>query len=224
VVDDGPAQFRRAVKALRTAVVRPEVVLTEAPAPQRIAPYAAAVGADVVVGGEELATGRLVLLHDPAGQDAWAGTFRVVTFIRAGLEPEIAADPLLSGVGWTWLLEALEARSALFTEASGTVTRVASESFGALADRPCEAEVEIRASWTPIGRTPIGRTPIGRTPIGRTPIGANPNGAKPSGTDLGDRVHDHLAAWCELLCTTAGLPPVPPGVIALAARRGPRRG
>ena len=199
MVDDGPAQFRRAVKALRTAVVRPEVVLTEAPAPQRIARYAAAVAADVIVGGEELATGRLVLLHDPAGQDAWAGTFRVVTFIRAGLEPEIAADPLLSGVGWTWLLEALEARSARYTEASGTVTRVASESFGALAERPSEAEVEIRASWTPIGLTPPGKDP-------------------------GDHIDDHLSAWCELLCTTAGLPPVPPGVIALAGRRGPRRG
>ena len=67
----------------------------EAPAPQRIAPFAPGVGADVVVGGEELATGRLVLLHDPAGQDAWGGHFRVVTFIRAALEPEIAADPLL---------------------------------------------------------------------------------------------------------------------------------
>ena len=198
MVDDGPAQFRRAVNALRTAVVRPEVVLTEAPAPQRIAPYAAAVGAEVIVGGEELSTGRLVLLHDPAGQDAWAGTFRVVTFIRAALEPEIAADPMLSGVGWTWLLDALEARSAHYTEASGTVTRVASESFGALADRPCEAEVEIRASWTPTGLAPTGK-------------------------DLGDHIHDHLSAWCELLCTTAGLPPVSPGVVALSARRGHRR-
>ena len=192
-MDESPAQFLRAVQSLRTAVVRPEVVLTQAPAPQRIAPHAAALGADVVVGGEELATGRLVLLHDPGGQDAWEGTFRVVTFIRAGLEPEIAADPLLPGVGWTWLLEALEARSASYTAASGTVTRVASESFGALAGRPSQAEVEIRASWTP------------------------------TGTDLAEHIDDHLTAWCELLCTTAGLPPVAPGVIALAARRGPRR-
>ena len=196
MVDSGPVQFRRAREALRTAVVRPEVVLTEAPAPLRIAPYAAAVGADVVVGGEELATGRLVLLHDPAGQDAWGGSFRVVTFIRAALEPEIAADPMLSGVGWTWLLEALEARSARYAAASGTVTRVASESFGAIADRPSEAEVEIRASWTPIG---------------------------PTGNDPGDHIDDHLSAWCELLCTTAGLPPLTPGVIALPARRGPHR-
>ena len=198
MVDDGPVLFQRALKTLRTAVVRPEVVLTEAPAPQRIAPHAAALGAEVLVGGEELATGRLILLHDPAGQEAWAGNFRVVTFIRAELEPEIAADPLLPGVGWTWLLEALEARSARYTAASGTVTRVASESFGALADRPSQAEVEIRASWTPVGTTATG-------------------------TDLVDHVDDHLTAWCEVLCTTAGLPPLPPGVIALAARRGQRR-
>jgi hypothetical protein len=218
VVDAGAALFRRAMKTLRTAVVRPEVVLTEAPAPQRIAPHAAALGAEVVVGGEDLATGRLVLLHDPAGQAAWAGTFRLVTFIRAALEPEIAADPMLPGVGWTWLLEALDARAARYTEASGTVTRIASESFGALADRPAQAEVEIRASWTPIGTTPIGTTPIGTTPTGTTPTGTTP-----TGSDLVDHLDDHLGAWCELLCTTAGLPPVPPGVIALAARRGPRR-
>ena len=216
MVDDGPAQFLRALKTLRTAVVRPEVVLTEIPAPQRIALHAAALAANVVVGGEELATGRLVLLHDPTGQDAWAGTFRLVTFIRAGLEPEIAADPLLPGVGWTWLLEALEARSARYTAASGTVTRVASESFGALADRPSQAQVEIRASWTPIGLTPIGLIPMGLTPIGLTPMGLTPTG--------NDHVDDHLSAWCELLCTTAGLPPTPPGVTTLAARRGPRRG
>ena len=33
----------------------------------------------------------------------------------------------------------------------GTVTRVLSQSFGALEDRPDEVEVEIRASWTPLG-------------------------------------------------------------------------
>ena len=45
----------------------------------------------------ELGTGRLVLLHDPAGHEAWQGTFRVVTYVRAELEPEMAADPLLPG-------------------------------------------------------------------------------------------------------------------------------
>jgi hypothetical protein len=147
-----------------------------------------ALSADVAPGGSELATGRLVLLHDPAGQATWEGIFRLVTYVRAELEPELITDPLLPSVGWTWLLEALEARGARHLAPSGTVTRVVSESFGALRDRPASAEVEIRASWTPLE------------------------------PDMGP----HLAAWCELLCTLAGLPPrppPPPGVTSLVTRQ-----
>ncbi len=179
-----PERFARAVASLRAVVLRPEVALDDVPAPSRLAPYAFAVRAEVVVGGDELASGRLVLLHDPDGQDSWDGDFRLVTFVRAELEPEIVADPLLTGVGWDWLIEALEERGAAFRAASGTITRVVSESFGTMAERPGAFEVELRASWTP--------------------------------TD--DALGEHLAAWCELLCTTAGLPPLPPGVTALSPR------
>jgi hypothetical protein len=194
--EEPPAEFRRALTSLRAAAVRPEVALEEAPAPQRLAPYAVAMTADVVAanaavdGGDdhELATGRLVLLHDPAGHEAWGGTFRLVTYVRADLEPEMAVDPLLPSVGWAWLLEALQARGIGYTAASGTVTRVTSESFGAMDARPASAEIEIRASWTPQDA----------------------------------EVGPHLSAWCDLLCTAAGLPPLPPGVVAMPARRGVR--
>lgn len=188
-VDEAPEEFRRALASLRAATPRPEVILEETPAPQRLAPHAVAMTADVVVADEELATGRLVLLHDPAGHEAWQGTFRVVTYVRADLEPEMAADPLLPGVGWAWLTEALDAHGASFTAPSGTVTRVASESFGVMAGDEGSAQIEIRASWTP----------------------------------LDDAFGAHLHAWCDLLCTTAGLPPVPTGVVALPTRRGGRR-
>ena len=49
--------------------LRPEVRLTEVPAPQRIAPYAVALTADVVDPrdtDDDLASGRFVLLHDPS--------------------------------------------------------------------------------------------------------------------------------------------------------------
>jgi hypothetical protein len=188
-VDDAPESFRAALVALRSAPVRPEVVLAEAPAPRRLAPWAVALTADVVdAGREEMATGRLVLLHDPAGHEAWNGVFRLVTFLRAALEPEIVADPMLPRVGWTWLEEALVARGAAYAAASGTVTRVVSESFGAMANHPSSAEIEIRASWTPLDQD----------------------------------VAAHLTAWSELLCTAAGLPPVPAGVLLLSNRRGQR--
>ena len=67
--------------------------------------------ADVLVGDDELGSGRFVVLHNPDGHDAWDGTFRVVTFARAGLDPEMAADPLVTEVGWSWLMECLEPTS-----------------------------------------------------------------------------------------------------------------
>lgn len=187
-VDEAPEEFVRALSELRSVTPRAEVVLDETPAPQRLAPHAVALTADVVSPNDpdtELGTGRLVLLYDPAGHEAWEGTFRVVTYVRAELDHDMAADPLLPGVGWAWLTEALDARGAGFTAASGTVTRVASESFGAISGEPATAQIEIRASWTPVD----------------------------------DAFGAHLLAWCDLLCTTAGLPPVAPGVVTLPVRR-----
>lgn len=142
-----PAKFLLAVDSLRQTQFRPEIAVEQTPAPKRMAPHAFALTADVA---DDAATGRLVLLHDPAGPEAWHGEFRLVTYVRAPLEPEIAADPLLLTVGWAWLTEALTGRGAPYTAASGTVTRVASESFGAMAGEPATAEIEIRASWTPL--------------------------------------------------------------------------
>src|SRR3954453_18143880 len=155
--DDAPEEFLAAVRNLRAVRLRPEVVLEEVPAPQRIAPFALALSAEAVVDAEELATGRFVVLHDPAVPEAWEGTFRVVTFVRAVLEPEFGADPLLGQVGWSWLEEALDAAGVAVTAAGGTVTRVVSESYGTLATKPPTVELEVRASWTPLGDLPAPR-------------------------------------------------------------------
>lgn len=149
-----PEEFRRALEQFRTTRLRPEILVEEMPAPQRIAPFSAALSADLSVGGEELGGGRIVLLYDPAGNDAWLGNFRCVAYVRADIDPEMVTDPLLSAVGWSWLLEALQGHGARFLAPSGTVTRVASESFGGMAGEPGSAEIEVRASWSPLG--PIG--------------------------------------------------------------------
>jgi hypothetical protein len=170
-----PAAFVHALTSLRAERLRPEVRLTEIPAPGRIAPFAVALTAEVSVAppgpleDEDPTTGRFVLLHDPAGQEAWQGTFRVVTLVRATLDPEVAADPLLCEAAWSWVGEALASAGAPVTALGGTVTRVQSQSFGALAERP----------------------------------------------DAGA----HLAAWSGILCTAAGLPPLPDGVTSLGRRR-----
>jgi len=146
-----PEEFRVAVAQMQAARLRPEVFCEEMPAPQRIAPYASALSADVTVDGQDVGTGRIVLLHDPAGNDAWAGTFRCVAYARAEIDPEMANDPLLGEVGWSWLTEALDAHGAAYAAPSGTVTKVSSESFGSMAEEEASAQLEIRASWTPLG-------------------------------------------------------------------------
>ncbi len=150
-VDAPPDEFQKALDQLRSARLRPEIFSEEMPAPQRIAPYSAALTADVTVGGEDVGGGRLVLLYDPAGNDAWEGVFRCVAYVRADIDPEMVTDPLLSEVGWTWLTEALSTHRAEYVAPSGTVTRVASESFGGMQGDPANAEIEVRASWTPLG-------------------------------------------------------------------------
>jgi hypothetical protein len=145
-----PDTFVRAVDGLLAVTPRPEVVLEELPAPQRLAPFAHALGGTVSRGGEEVATGRLVLLYDPAGHDAWDGTMRLVSYVTAELEPELVADPLLAAVCWSWLTEALDAHGASYTAIGGTVTQTSSTRFGDLAGPPGSADLELRASWTPL--------------------------------------------------------------------------
>lgn len=195
--EETPAPFRAAVAALHAARFRPEIFCEEMSAPQRIAPYAAALSADVTVDGIDVGTGRIIVLHDPAGNDAWEGTFRCVAYARADIDPEMITDPLLAEVGWSWLTEALEAHGARYLAASGSVTRVATESFGAMAAEGGTAQIEIRASWTP---------------------------AASDGTtyDVVPDIGSAAEAWGELLCTAAGLPPVPDGVATMPSRRGQR--
>ena len=182
-----PEQFRAALVGLRAALGepdRPGLDLQEVPGPKRLAPYSVAVSAEICRDDEQVASGRFVVLHDPAGQDGWRGDTRVVAFVSADVEAEMAADPALAQVGWSWLTESLQQRGAAYTAAGGTVTRTVSCRFGQIEDADEASEVEVRASWTPLPDA--------------------------DGTlDLGL----HLRAWCDLLCSTAGLPP--PGVVSL---------
>lgn len=127
---------------------RNELLIESAPAPGRLAPHAAAFTAEVLIGDDEIASGRIVILHDPAGQEAWEGTTRLVAYAEADVEPELAADPLLPEVGWSWLIEAIERVGANCRALGGTVTRVGSLSYGVMSDREPEGRVQIRASWT----------------------------------------------------------------------------
>ncbi len=191
------ATFAAAVAAFvagRDAQSRPGLLMEDVPAPKRLAPYATAIAATVQRDGAEVASGRLVLLYDPDGQQGWDGFFRLVAYVRADVEPEMAADPLLGEVGWSWLSEALDARVPGYAVPSGTVTRVITEGFGAKRGELPLTGFELRASWSPAGP-------------------AGPGGSAGDG-DLDDLdLPAHLAAWCDCLAAAAGLEP--PGTRAL---------
>lgn len=146
------AGFDNFVSLVREFRTRPEIELAEVPAPQRLAPFAFALSADVAFAGddEDLATGRFVLLHDPAGQESWEGRFRCVTFIRSSLENDLQNEAILNDVAWSWVGEALERAGASYGANGGTVTRSSSKSFGQLEGTDDTSEIEIRASWTPL--------------------------------------------------------------------------
>jgi len=141
-----PPRFVEVLRSLSQARTRADVRLTETPPPSRIAPFAVAVDGEVAAEGAE-ATGRFVVLHDPEGQDAWDGDLRIVALVKATVEQEVGRDDLWAEVAWSWLTESLA--EVPHREVGGTVTKVVSTSFGDLASRPDEVNVELRVSWTP---------------------------------------------------------------------------
>jgi hypothetical protein len=144
-----PEVFRQAVSALQTPHPRPEIEITEVRPPKRLAPWAHALAAEANGPAGELATARLILLHDPEGPESWAGVLRMVVYLRAELDPELATDPLLPAVGWSWLTDALEESGASWTALGGTVTLTSSARFGDIAGPPRSHDLELRGSWTP---------------------------------------------------------------------------
>lgn len=187
-IRSGDDTFRAAVSAMTAAPLRPEVEWREIPAPSRMAPSTWAATAEIVMEDEELASGRLVILHDPAGQESWDGTWRMVVLVQARLEPEFAVESMLGDVAWSWVTESLELHDASARELGCTATRVVSQSYGALADRPSTVDVEMRISWTP-------------------ECGSTEDGC----VDLAP----HFAAWAAMLAAAGGLPPAPPTVAPL---------
>lgn len=190
-----PDDFTAAVASLRAAECRPDAVVCEAPPPARLAPHAYACTVDL----GEVGTGRLVYLHDPAGQPAWSGRDRLVVFARATVEASMAGDPMLRDVVWTWLAEALEAGTAVHAALGGTVTTTASHRYGSLAHVEAQHEVELRCSWTPLAAAGRVRVLGSRAQTPATALDLAP----------------HLQALVTTLADMSGLPPYAPGVVGL---------
>ena len=145
-ISSAPPPFPEALRSLQRAKVRTDVKLVESAPPTRIAPYAVAINGEVEAEGAE-ATGRFVVLHDPAGQEAWDGTFRIIGLVKAEVDAEVGADDMWADVAWARLSEVLDGVG--HHACGGTVTKVVSRSYGDLSDREPGVSVELRVSWTP---------------------------------------------------------------------------
>ncbi|MCS4491019.1 MULTISPECIES: DUF3000 domain-containing protein [unclassified Corynebacterium] len=148
-----PENFSRAVESMHQAQLRPEISLGTIRPPQRLAPFSHAIGLEVIHDDQPLTThsdddafGRLILLHDPHAEDTWDGDMRLVAYIQADMDSQVAADPLLPEVAWQWLAEALEGVG--YTNLGGTVTSTTSVRFGEIGGPPSAYQLEMRASWT----------------------------------------------------------------------------
>ncbi|MBW0104338.1 DUF3000 domain-containing protein [Pseudonocardia sp. KRD-291] len=190
-----PPLFRRAAASLAAVRPRPELVVRDLDAPPRLAPFSWATSVEADIGhrgdgtddlDEPDTSGRLILLHDPEGQEKWEGTFRFVCFVQARMEPEQLGDEMLPQVGWSWLTDAFAESGAGHTALSGTVTQTSSVRFGGMEAAPREDDVELRASWSP--------------------------------TESDGEFGRHAAAFCALVASAAGLPPL--GIRTLSRSSG----
>jgi hypothetical protein len=199
--------FAAAVDGIAALRPRPGLEFDPLPAPRRLAAYSHALSATVSEQREEdeleLGSGRFVLLYEPGGHEEWRGSWRCVTFLQADLEPEIAEDPLLAEVTWSWLCEALAPLGC--AALGGTVSRCSSAGFGELAGQSSSTSVELRASWSPL--SPGARGPALSTP-GRPAGGWTAETASAG-------LAAHVQAWSECLTTAVGLPPELAGVARL---------
>ncbi|CAO5168600.1 DUF3000 domain-containing protein [Frankia sp. AiPs1] len=199
--EPSPQIFHAVIDAMRTGVgrLRPEITVHEVAAPTRLAPFAFALAGDLAGDRADAAAGRLVLLMDPDGQPAWQGSARLVCYARASIDPELAADPLLAEVTWSWLSEALETHGARSHAVGGTVTTTSSRRFGVLRAEGDSFDVELRCSWSPDWAL------------------AGTDGPAPTWSSAD--VTAHLLAFGDLLAAMAGLPPALSGVVPLPQRR-----
>ena len=148
VPSSAPEPFRTAISSLLATTVRPAARVERIRPPQRLAPWSFALAIDIVAAGHDSATGRLVVLYDPDGSEAWDGELRLVGYAQADLAADMAGDPLLPAVSWSWLTEALEQRGAPHTAVGGTVTQTTSTRFGDVHGPTSTTQLELRGSWT----------------------------------------------------------------------------
>ena len=190
-----PSDFLTALGTLRQATCRSELRLEEIPAPSRLAPYAVALGAEVFAPG--VAPGQ-----EPDDADELA-TGRFI----------LLHDPEGSAL-WDGTFRIVTYIRAQLEADIGTDAMLGSVAWTWLV----EALDTYRAGYRAAGGT---ATRILSESYGS--LAGRPDSIdielRASWTPASEDVKAHLEAWSDMVCTFAGLPPLPEGVSALPNRR-----
>lgn len=186
---DAAADFQHAVACLQTVRLRPELRLTEVPSPGRIAPHSVAMSVDVLGA------------PDDADEELASGRF-VVLHDPSFPEP------------WegSWRIVTF-ARAEIDAE-TGTDPLLGEVGWSWLTDALADGDASYRAEAGTVTR--VISEGFGSLADNVTTVDLEVRASwTPTGIDLGN----HLSAWTNLLCTIAGLPPLPEGVVALPGQR-----
>ncbi|HET7415953.1 MAG TPA: DUF3000 domain-containing protein [Arthrobacter sp.] len=200
-----PTEFLTALSGLREASCRPELRLEELPAPSRLAPYAVALGAEVTAldgSGSQSVHGPAVR-NDVGDSDGELATGRFI----------LLHDPDGSAV-WEGTFRIVTYIRAELEADIGNDGMLGSVAWTWLV----EALETHKAPHRNAGGTAtrILSESYGSLAGRSDSIDIE---LRASWTPTGPNVQSHLEAWSEMVCTFAGLPPLPDGVTALGRRR-----
>lgn len=145
----------RFVSELDLSAIRQELEVAQIPSPKGLAEECIALSVNVKHENDSIdhAVSRLVFAYDSEIPEGWNSNIRVIGYAKSPIDLEMAKDEYLANLPWEWLREALVKNDAHFSHDAGTSTTILSTGHGALIGQPQHAELEIRASWSPVGES-----------------------------------------------------------------------
>ena len=192
-----PAEFSAVTSVLREARDTNNVSISEIPAPAKLAPYSYALGAEVTA-DENFITASGESIEELA-------TGRIVVLF----DPEAPEE-------WEGSFRIVSYIRAELEHELGNETMLGHVAWSWLEDALEANDCELVAGGTTTRVLSESFGTLATRPAtidlelraSWTPIITEP-----------EMIGDHLEAWIDLLCTVAGLPPLPEGVSALPGRR-----
>ncbi|MCW4464498.1 DUF3000 domain-containing protein [Glutamicibacter sp. MNS18] len=200
-----PQAFTQALAGLSRAKVRQELRIIEIPAPQRLAPFALALSGEVTA----VAHPR----HGEYGKEFSRTPFLSVDQDLATGRFILLYDPESQDL-WNGNFRVVTYIRARLDEDMGQDPMLASVAWSWFEDALRGREAPYHSAGGTATR--VISESFGQLAHEETSVDVELRVSwSPSGTDLGP----HLSAWADMVCTFAGLPPLPDGVQQLPMRR-----